>query len=354
MADMTGTGKVSLIPGGLDPLASGPKPGGLTILSEETAVTRGALRQPHAVTRSRHPGDIVLRGLSVASAATVLVFIVVLVGYLVQESWPALTHYGFSFLNAPFDGITHPYVAVADLIGTIYTALVAVIIAGPVGILIAVFLSEIAPGPIKRPLGFLIEFLAAIPSIVYGLWGIIVLVPLFIRYVNPFLVQHFGGFLLFTGSSYSGQEYAAAGLVLAVMILPTIAAISRDVIATVPASQREAMLALGATRWETIWKVVVPSARAGITGAVILGLGRAVGETMAVVLVLGGTQTAGWSLLQSGTTIASTIANLVVDANDPMAFAGLYELALILLALSIGLNVVARLFVWRVNRRFAQ
>jgi len=270
----------------------------------------------------------------------------------VKAAWPSITAFGFNFFTEPENGITHGFITMAAIVGTVYSSMLAIVLAAPVGVLIAVFLSETAPGAIKRPLGFVVEMLAAVPSVVYGMWGLFVVVPLVIKYVNPFLTTHFGGIPLFSDPSAAGTEYLTAGFVLAVMILPTIAAISRDVISTVPASQREAMLALGATRWETTWKVVVPAARSGIVGAILLGLGRAVGETMAVVFLIGSSQSFGISMTRIGTTIPATIALQYIDAGG-LWTAGLMELALLLLGFSIALNVLARVLVWNVNRRYA-
>ena len=195
----------------------------------------------------------------------------------------------------------------------------------------------------------MVELLAAVPSIVYGLWALIVLVPLVRDHIQPPLIDHFGNTPFFSGYPI-GLGVFTASLILSIMILPTIASISRDVMLAVPNSQRDAMLALGATRWETTWKVVVPYARSGIIGAIVLALGRAVGETMAVQMVIGNTQSFNLSLFNFGTTMPATIVNQFTEATGETYLSALIELALILMIVTIILNAIARLLVWRVTR----
>jgi phosphate transport system permease protein len=216
-------------------------------------------------------------------------------------------------------------------------------------VLVAIFLTEFSPLWARFGLGFLVELLAAIPSIVFGLWALYVLVPLVRDQVQPFFIGHFGNTPFFTGYPI-GLGIFTASIILAIMILPTIAAISRDVMRAVPNSQRDAMLALGATRWETTWKIVVPYARSGIVGGVVLGLGRAIGETMAVQMVIGNTQTLSLSLFNFGTTIPATIVNQFTEATGDLYRSALIEMALVLMLVTILMNAIARLLVWRVSQ----
>lgn len=311
-----------------------------------------AVRPPHELAASRNLGDAVLRFLTTAAALSALAVLITIVVVLLTSAWSAVTHFGFSFLTVAASGVV-PFTPSAAVVGTLYSSLLALLLAGPIGLLIAVFLSEMANRRVVLPLGFLVEFLAAIPSIVYGLWALFVLVPLIQRYVIPPASQRFGGFFLFAGASPTGLGLLSASIVLAVMIVPTIAALSRDVLTAVPATQREAMMALGATRWEVIWKVVVPYARSGIIGSVVLALGRAVGETMAVQMVIGNNILAvGRSILSPTTTIPAILVN---QFNDSTALyrQTLFELALLLLLISVALNAVARILVWSVSRNLS-
>ena len=335
---------------------SGNKPAHLSlglgeIVEPETTV-RGTARSPEDVGRSHNVGDVAMRALTAGTAIGAIAILAVMFGVLIVSSWSAITHYGWSFFTAPATAAV-PFVSSAAIIGTLYSSFLALLIAAPVGVLIAVFLSEMAHGRVGLPLGFLVEFLAAIPSIVYGLWALFVLVPLVRQYVLPPLTGHFGGFFLFANASPTGFGLLTAALVLSIMIVPTIAALSRDVMRAVPASQREAMLALGATRWEVTWKVVVPYARSGIIGGIVLGLGRAVGETMAVQMVIGNNIIAsGASILSPTTTIPAILVN---QFNDSTALYRdtLLELALLLMVIAVGLNAAARLLVWSVTRKYS-
>jgi phosphate transport system permease protein len=213
---------------------------------------------------------------------------------------------------------------------------------------VAIFLTEFAPRPIREPIGTLVELLAAIPSVVYGLWGVFVLIPLLRRFVVPPLEAMLGWTPLFSGTFY-GNSMLAAGIILAVMILPYVSSVSREVLAAVPPSQREAALALGATRWEAVRSAVLPYARSGIVGAVILGLGRALGETMAVVMVVGNRHDLTTSLLEPGTTMAAVIANEFNEAAG-LQRAALFEVGLVLFGVTVAVNAFARVLVWRVAR----
>jgi phosphate transport system permease protein len=215
---------------------------------------------------------------------------------------------------------------------------------------VAIFLSELAPRWLERPFSFLVELLAAIPSIVYGLWGIFVLVPWLRQTLQPWLSSHFGYLPFFKGPAY-GFGMLAAGLILAVMVLPIIASISRDVLQAIPNLQREAALGLGATRWEST-RIILSSAKSGILGATLLGLGRAVGETMAVTMVIGNRSEISASLFSPGYSMASVIANEFAEASSSMYTSALIEIAFVLFVMTIVLNALARLVVWSVTRRF--
>ena len=297
-------------------------------------------------------GDRVFGFIEFGFAALILVIMAVMLVTLIVQAWPSITQFGLGFLtSSTWDPIRNIYGAEPAILGTIYSSAIALLLATPIGVLSAVFLVEFAPRFLRFPLGFLVELLAAVPSIVYGLWALFVLVPIVRTDIEPPLSGHFGNFPLFSGYPI-GLGMLSAGLILAVMILPTIAALSRDVLRTVPRSQSEAMLALGATHWQTVWKVVVAYARSGIIGAVILALGRAVGETMAVQMVIGSnSQQITWSLFNTATTMPAAIVNQFSEATGVLYRAALFEIALILMIITLGLNGVARLLVWSVQRR---
>jgi phosphate transport system permease protein len=310
-----------------------------------TTIPRDAARFGRAA--SRIP-DLVFR-LGTGGFAWAVVAILALVGLLLAvSSSEAFSKFGASFLTGTtWDPIAAVYGALPFIVGTIASSVIAIILATPIGILTAIFLAELAPRRIAIPLTFAIELLAAIPSVVYGLWGVFVLGPFLQSTVESWLVGAFGWIPIFAGPPF-GVGLFAAGVILTLMILPTIVAISRDVITAVPDSQREAMLALGATRWETITRAVLPYARSGIFGAVILGLGRALGETMAVTMVIGNRPEIPRSVFDSSQTIASQIATTFNEASLGLQTSSLIALGLVLLVITMSLNVIARLLVWRV------
>ena len=270
---------------------------------------------------------------------------------LVANGGEALSTFGLGFLTGTkWDPIAGVYGALPFIIGTVGSALIAIVLATPIGLLTAIFLAELAPRRVAIPLTFAIELLAAIPSVVFGLWGVFILSPFLQSTVESWLVSLLGWIPIFAGPPF-GVGMFAAGVILTLMILPTIIAISRDVISAVPDNQREAMLALGATRWETITKAVLPYARSGIYGAVILGLGRALGETMAVTMVIGNRPEVPKSIFDSSQTIASQIATTFNEASIGLQTSALIGLGLVLLVITMSLNVVARLMVWRVSKQ---
>jgi phosphate transport system permease protein len=272
---------------------------------------------------------------------------------MVEAAWPSITTYGLAFLtSSTWDPVKEIFGAASYLYGTLVTTAVAVILAAPVAVGAAIFLVEYAPRRIAGTLSFLIEVLAYIPSIVYGLWGLFVLVPLFRENVEPFLQSTLGvlpvvGALF--GGPIGGRDLLVGGVILAIMILPLLVAVSREVIAAVPTAQREGMLGIGATKWEMVRGAVLPYARIGIVGAVVLGVARAFGETMAVTLVVGNSSTAiTSSLFLPGYTMASAIANQFVEASGKLYFSAIVEIAVLLLLVALIVNTLARLLIRRV------
>jgi phosphate transport system permease protein len=297
-------------------------------------------------------GDFVFKHLTMLFAVGVL-SLVFLMGYeMYKGSSLSIAQFGWRFLaTSVWDPVRDEYGALPLIFGTVLSSLLALVIALPLGLGVAVFLSELAPRWLERPLSFLVELLAAIPSIVYGLWGIFVLVPWLRLHAEPWLGSHLGFLPFFKGAPY-GFGMLAAGLILSVMVLPIIASISRDVMRSIPDLLREAALGLGATRWETT-KVVLAASKSGILGATLLGLGRAVGETMAVTMVIGNRADISASLFSPGYSMASVIANEFAEATTSMYTSALIEVALVLFVVTILLNALARLIVWSVTRRYA-
>jgi phosphate transport system permease protein len=233
--------------------------------------------------------------------------------------------------------------------GTIASSLLALLIAVPLALGVAIYLTEFAPKWLRQPVSFLVELLAAIPSVVYGLWGIFVLIPFLRSYVVPPLRAAFGWTPMFSGVFY-GNSLLAGSVILAIMIVPYIAAVSREVLLAVPGTQREAALGMGATRWEAVWTAVVPYGRSGLVGAVILGLGRALGETMAVTMLIGNRHDISLSVLQPAYTMAAAIANEFSEATTSLYLSALFEVGLLLFVITVLVNAAARLLIWRVAR----
>lgn len=293
--------------------------------------------------------DRVFRWSTFTFAIVIPLLILVLGVVLSKEALPAIRHFGVHFLtHTNWDPVADSYGILFAIFGTLVSSFLALLIAVPISLGAAVFLAELAPSWIKGPVSFLIELLAAVPSIVYGLWGLFVLVPL-LRPFELWLGKHFGYIPLFQGPAY-GIGMLAAGLVLAIMILPYITSVSREVIQAVPQAQREASLALGATYWETIRGPVLRYARSGILGAIILGLGRAIGETMAVTMVIGNRVGISYSLFSPGYTMPSLLANEFNEATGKLHLAALVEVALVLVIVTIIINAIARLLIWQVSK----
>jgi phosphate transport system permease protein len=268
---------------------------------------------------------------------------------LVLELWHgsslARHKFGFAFfVTSVWDPIAGDFGALPFIYGTLVTAFVSLAIAVPLGIGAAIFLAELAPQKVSDTLQFFIDLLAAVPSVIYGLLGIFIIVPLMREYIQPFFKATFGFLPLFTGPAY-GIGFFTAGIVLAIMVIPYIVSVSREVLLSVPRDQREAALALGSTRWESTWKVVVPFARTGIMGSIFLALARALGETMAVTMVIGNTPTISASLFSPGYSIAAVIANEFSEATGDLYLQSLIELGLVLFILTFILNGLARLLI---------
>jgi phosphate transport system permease protein len=296
-------------------------------------------------------GDIIFERLTLLFAVLVFLLVLFMAWEMYTNSQLSINKFGWKFLiTTTWNPYTETYGALPMIFGTVVSSLLALIIAIPLGLGVAVFLAEVSPAWFEKPLSFLTELLAAIPSVIYGLWGIFVLVPWLRTVVEPFLQKQFPNSPLFQGTPY-GYDMLAGGVILSIMVLPIISSISRDVLKSVPDSLREAAYGLGATKWEVI-KIVLSNARSGILGAVILGFGRAVGETMAVVMVIGSRPQITASLLKPASTIASAIANEFTEAASDMYLSALIELALVLFAITIIINIFARLLVWGAERKW--
>jgi len=294
-------------------------------------------------------GDHLFRLLMRASALTLLVIVLGMLVVMVWEALPSIRAFGWRFLfTSTWDPVAQHFGALPLVYGTIVSSVLALLIAVPLGLGAAVYLAEVAPPWIRPPISFLIELLAAVPSVVYGLWGIFVLAPWLRTYVQPALGATLGFLPLFQGPPY-GVGMLAAGLILAIMIVPFIIAVSREVLLAVPDAQREAALALGATRWETTRLAVLRYARSGLIGAILLGLGRALGETMAVTMVIGNRPAISASLFAPGYTMASLIANEFTEATSDLYLSALVEVGLLLFVVTVIVNALARLLVWSVG-----
>ncbi len=297
-------------------------------------------------------GDAIFRALMFGAALLLVLIVGSMILALASHSTLSIREFGFGFLTGrEWNPIKGQFGALAFIYGTVASSLIALVISVPLSLGIAVFLVEQAPPFLSRPITFLVELLAAIPSVVYGLWGIFVLAPFLRVYVEPLLARWFGWLPLFQGT-ITGIGLLTGGVILAIMVTPIISAVVRDVLSAVPNTQREAALALGATKWETTL-VVLGNGAPGIAGAVILGLGRAIGETMAVTMVIGNRPEISASLFQPSYTLASVIANEFTEATADIYLSSLVELGLILFLVTFVVNAIARLLVWRVTRQTA-
>jgi phosphate transport system permease protein len=296
-------------------------------------------------------GDEIARLVTFLFAASVVLITVL----LVYELWigAALSRHKFGlvfFFTRVWDPIAEQFGALPFIYGTLVTAAVSLLLAVPLGIGAAIFLAELAPQKLSDPLQFFIDLLAAVPSVIYGLLGVFIVIPMMREWVQPALKNTLGFLPLFQGPVY-GMGFLTAGIVLAIMVIPYIISVSREVLLSVPRDQREAALALGSTRWESTWKVVVPFAKTGIMGSIFLALARALGETMAVTMVIGNTPTISSSLFSPGYSIAAVIANEFTEATGDMHLSALIELGLVLFLLTFILNGLARLLMLLTTQR---
>lgn len=311
----------------------------------------GADRIAESLRTARY-GDRVYSAVITAFAVLIPLLLLLIAISIGIAAWPALSQFGVSFITkSEWNVEAGQFGAAPAIYGTLVSSAIALIIATPLALGVSIFLSEIAPRWLRQPVGFLVDILAAIPSVVYGLWGVFVLIPILRNPVGPFLSETLGlgNTPLFSGPNY-GYSMLAAGIILAIMILPFISAVTREVLLAVPRSQREAALALGATRWEMIRDAVIPYARSGIIGGIILGLGRALGETMAVTMLIGNRPEISASLFAPGYTMASLIANEFSEATSDMHVSALMAVGAVLFAVTLIVNAIARWLVWRVTR----
>ena len=308
------------------------------------------IRQFLANRGSGRVADRAFAGLMVVCACSIFAIVVFILTILVLRSKLSLAQFGVKFFaSQAWDPVSGDFGALPFIYGTLATSLLALVMAVPLALGVAVFLTELCPRALRAPISFLTELLAAIPSVVYGLWAVFVLVPIMRDSLGPFLSRTLGWTGLFQGANF-GVGLLTASIILAIMILPIISSLTRDIMTAVPNSQREAVLALGATRWEMIRVGVLRNSRIGIVGAIMLGLGRALGETMAVTMVIGNHAVISKSLFAPGYTLASVIANEFSEATDDMYLSALIEIGLALFLVTIVVNTIARLLVWAVTR----
>lgn len=303
-----------------------------------------------AIRPVRKFADDIFRNFLLLLALSVLAIVGLILAELIQGSQLSLHQFGFSFFkSSEWDPVNGSFGALPFIYGTVVSSILALLIAVPLSVGLATFATEMCPPALRAPLNFTVELLAAIPSVIYGLWGVFVLAPLLRKSVQPFLAANVGWTGLFSGPPF-GIGMLAAGIIIAIMIIPIITAVSREVMTVVPNHQREAVQALGATRWEVIRLGVLRNARVGIVGAVILGLGRAVGETMAVTMVIGNRPEIAKSLFAPGYTLASVIANEFSEATGDLYLSALIEIGLVLFIVTLIINAFAQLLVWSMTR----
>lgn len=305
--------------------------------------------------RAQQVADWLFRGVTYFCAALVLVTLVAILAALAWGSVPALRAFHFAFFTRNiWNPVTEQFGAIAPIYGTLVTSAIALLLGVPVSFGIAIFLTELAPSWLRRPIGTAIELLAAIPSIIYGMWGLFVFAPYFAKHFQPALTAGPGHWPV-VGALFQGPPLGigmlTAGIILAVMILPFISAIMRDVFLTVPAVLRESAYSIGATTWEVVWNIVLPYTRTSVVGAVMLGLGRALGETMAVTFVIGNAHDISASLFTPGATISSTIANEFTEAVGDLYYSSLIALGLALFIVTITVLALARLMLRRLDYR---
>ena len=329
----------------------------MSIASQRAPIggTTPAAPAPLGRVRTRGSGDRIFRALVAAAAGFVLVSLVAAALSMLAGGLPAFQKFGVGFLTrSVWNPVTHEFGALVPIYGTIVTSVISMLIAVPVSFGIALFLTEVAPLWLRQPIAAAIELLAGIPSIIYGMWGLFVFVPFMSDRIEPWISSHLGELpgigVLFSGPPL-GIGMLTAGIILAIMVVPFISSVMRDVFALVPASLREAAFALGSTRWEVVWGVVLPYTRTAVIGGIFLGLGRALGETMAVTFVLGNAHDFNPSLLMPSTSIAATIANEFTEADSPIYVSALIALGFLLFVVTFIVLAIAKLMLLRIERR---
>lgn len=294
--------------------------------------------------------DSIFHGV-VASCAIGIVILAILLFYeLLSGAKLSIEKFGLSFLfGSTWDPVFEIYGALPFIFGTLVSSAIALTIAVPLSLGVAIYLAELAPVKIRDPVSFIIELIAAIPSVIIGLWGIFVLAPVMRDFIMPILANTLGFLPFFQGPRF-GLSMLTGGVILAIMVIPIISSVSREVLLAVPDTQREAALALGATKWEMITMAVIPYARPGIFGAIILGFGRAIGETMAITMVIGNSPTISWSLFAPAHTMAAVIANEFTEATNDLYISALIEIGLVLFIITLIINIFARLLIWKMQK----
>jgi phosphate transport system permease protein len=314
-----------------------------------------AERSMAVIMRRQRLQDFLFHTITLLFALSVLLFLTGIIVSLAIGAWPAFKEFGFGFITRiEWDPVNDQYGGLIAIVGTLVTSFIALAIAFPLSFGIALFLTEICPAGLRRPLGTAVELLAGVPSIIYGMWGLFVFAPIFADHVQPALHKTLGGLPLI-GKLFSGPMMGigmlTAGLILAVMIIPFIASVMRDVFEVVPQVLKESAYGLGCTRWEVVRKIVLPYTRTGVVGGVMLGLGRALGETMAVTFVIGNAQSLSWSLFAPGNSIASTLANEFAEADAGLHVSSLYYLGLIMFVITFIVLSAAKLMLMRMSMR---
>lgn len=307
--------------------------------------------------RKHQRNDAVFRGITFTAALSILLLLAAILWTLVQGSWASISKFGWHFFTtSTWDPVASIFGAGVPIYGTLLTSFLALLIGVPVSFGIALFLTELSPRFLKTPLGIAIELLAAVPSIIYGMWGLFIFAPFFAKHIEPFLDQRLGAIPVI-GALFSGPPMGIgmlpAGIILAIMVIPFISAIMRDVFNLVPGMLKESAYGLGATTWEVVWKVVLPESRLGVFAGIMLGLGRALGETMAVTFVIGNSHELSASLLSPGSTISSTLANEFTEAIGPLYSASLVELGLILFVITFFVLAIAKAMMMRLERQYS-
>ncbi len=319
---------------------------------DESEASHAAL---HSTMRKQRWQDFMFHKVTLTFALSVLLLLIAIIISLINNAWPAFHEFGFGFITkAEWDPVNDDYGALIAITGTLVTSFIALAVAFPISFGIALFLTEICPVWLRRPMGTAVELLAGVPSIIYGMWGLFVFAPIFAEYAQPFLKATLGNVpvigVLFSGPMM-GIGILTAGLILAVMIIPFISSVMRDVFEIVPTVLKESAYGLGCTKWEVVRKIVLPYTKTGVVGGVMLGLGRALGETMAVTFVIGNANRLSWSLFAAGNSIASTLANEFAEASSKLHVSSLFALALILFGITFIVLSAAKIMLARMSRK---